>query len=460
MNATVPIIDNIGVTIFHPGNSQWDFTFMLRSKLINEYWLFIACLLAGLIVIYFTLPMAEGFKFSNGKELLSFYIPLPVSMCFLIYSAWKQPLSRKTILYALLLFLLLIIPFYSFLLEPYEHYSRDDGFRYRIMANNIAQSKTLWGSDDLVYNTSRKVYLFQPGYRYYLAIWIGIFGEEKRLFQFFNMLLYFSSIAILLSCIQTKLKKGFIEKGILLFFVLSSAFVVKNIMMGLTEWLTITLFILFCCAYLKNKRILAVCLLALVPFVRQNLLIASLLIFFWLLTQWPNWWKYAICYLLLLLLPVYHNLYYAGEWKFLSTYYNKDGYLVLESGGSLFFQFIKTFFYKLLSYTGIGWATKNFWANAVSVLCIPFGTYLYIRCIQQLNGKSRQFFLAITLSAILPTLILGGNAYYPRFEWTSLMIAFLIYGLLISKKLEEFSGFEDLPGGRQGNDGKLIPTIS
>ena len=460
MNATVPIIDKIGVTIFHPGNSQWDFTFMLRSKLINEYWLFIACLLAGLIVIYFTLPMAEGFKFSNGKELLSFYIPLPVSMCFLIYSAWKQPLSRKTILYALLLFLLLIIPFYSFLLEPYEHYSRDDGFRYRIMANNIAQSKTLWGSDDLVYNTSRKVYLFQPGYRYYLAIWIGIFGEEKRLFQFFNMLLYFSSIAILLSCIQTKLKKGFIEKGILLFFVLSSAFVVKNIMMGLTEWLTITLFILFCCAYLKNKRILAVCLLALVPFVRQNLLIASLLIFFWLLTQWPNWWKYAICYLLLLLLPVYHNLYYAGEWKFLSTYYNKDGYLVLESGGSLFFQFIKTFFYKLLSYTGIGWATKNFWANAVSVLCIPFGTYLYIRCIQQLNGKSRQFFLAITLSAILPTLILGGNAYYPRFEWTSLMIAFLIYGLLISKKLEEFSGFEDLPGGRQGNDGKLIPTIS
>ncbi|HEY5772597.1 MAG TPA: hypothetical protein VIS75_08210 [Chitinophagaceae bacterium] len=433
---------------------------MLRSKLINEYWLFIACLLFGLILIYFTLPMAEGYKFSNGKELLAFYVPLPVSMSFLIYSAWKQTLSRKTILYALLLFLLLIIPFYSFLLETYEHYSRDDGFRYRIMANNIAQNNTLWGSDDLVYNTSRKVYLFQPGDRYYLAVWIGIFGEEKRLFQFFNMLLYFSSIAMLLSCIQTKLKKGFIEKGVLLFFVLSSPFVVKNILMGLTEWLTITLFMLFCCAYLKNKKFLAVCLLALVPFVRQNLLIASLLIFFWLLTQWPGWWKYAVCYLLLLMLPVYHNLYYAGEWKFLSTYYNKEGYLVLESGDSLFLQIIKTFFYKILSYTGIGWATKNFWANAVSVLCIPLGTYLYIRCIQQLKGKNRQFFLALTLSAILPTLILGGNAYYPRFEWTNLMIAFLFYGLLVSKKLEEFSGFEDLPAGRQGNDGKLIPTFS
>ncbi len=453
MNSTVPIIDNFGVPIFHPGNLQRDFIVMLRSKLINEYWLFIVCLVTGLVIIYFTLPMAEGYKFSNGKELIAFYIPLPVSMSYLIYSAWKPPLTRKTILYSLLLFLLLIIPFYSFLLDTYEHYSRDDGFRYRIMANNIAQNKTLWGSDDLVYNTSRKVYLFQPGYRYWLAIWIGIFGEEKRLFQFVNMLLYFSSIAMLLSCIQTKLKKGFIEKGVLLFFALSSPFVVKNILMGLTEWLTITLLILFCWAYLKNKKILAICLLALVPFIRQNLLIASLLIFFWILTQWPNWWKYAVCYLLLFLLPVYHNLYYAGEWKFLSTYYSKEGWLVLESGGSLFSQIIKTFLYKLLSYTGIGWSTKNFWANAVSVLCIPFGTYLYFRCFQQLKGKSRLLFLAVTLSAILPTLILGGNAYYPRFEWTNLMIAFLFYGLLVSRKPGEFSGFED-------NEGKLIPTIS
>ena len=426
---------------------------MLRSKLVKENWLFITCLITGLIIIYFTLPMAEGYQFSNGKELLAFYIPLPVSMIFIIFSAWKQTLSRKTILYALLLFLLLIIPFYSILLDTYEHHLRDDGFRYRIMANNIAQNKTLWGSDDLVHHTNRKVYLFQPGYRYWLAIWIGIFGEEKRLFQFFNMLLYFSSIVVLLFCIQTKLKKGFIEKGVLLFFVLSSPFVVKNILMGLTEWSTITVFIFFCCAYLKNKKILAVCLLALIPFIRQNLLITSLLIFFWLLTQWPNWWKYAVCFLLLLLLPVYHNLYYAGEWKFLATYYNQGDYLVLEPGSSLFLKIIKTFLYKFLSYLGISWATKNLWANAISVLCIPFGTYLYFRCIQQLKGKNRQLFLAVTLSAILPTLILGGNAYYPRFEWTNLMIAFLFYGLLFYKKMGEFSGFED-------NDRKLIPTVS
>jgi len=258
---------------------------------------------------------------------------------------------------------------------------------------------------------------------------------------------------VLLSCIQTKLKKGFIEKGVLLFFVLSSPFVVKNILMGLTEWSTITVFIFFCCAYLKNKKILAVCLLALIPFIRQNLLITSLLIFFWLLTQWPNWWKYAVCFLLLLLLPVYHNLYYAGEWKFLATYYNQGDYLVLEPGSSLFLKIIKTFLYKFLSYLGISWATKNLWANAISVLCIPFGTYLYFRCIQQLKGKNRQLFLAVTLSAILPTLILGGNAYYPRFEWTNLMIAFLFYGLLFSKKMGEFSGFEN-------NDRKLIPTVS
>ena len=224
-------------------------------------------------------------------------------------------------------------------------------------------------------------------------------------------------------------------------------------MMCLTEWLAITLFILFSCAYLKNKKILAVCLLALVPFIRQNLLIASLLIFFWLLTQWPNWWKYAVCYFLLLLLPVYHNLYYAGELKFLSTYYNKEGYLVLESGSSLFYQISKTVLYKVFSYTGISLTTKNFWANALSVVCIPFGTFLYIRCIRYLKGKSRQLFLAVTLSVILPTLILGGNAYYPRFEWTNLMIAFLFYEIVVSKKPGEFTGYDD-------DDGKLMPASS
>jgi hypothetical protein len=280
------------------------------------------------------------------------------------------------------------------------------------------------------------VYLFQPGYRYYLAAWIGLFGEEKRLFQFFNMLLYFSSIVLFISFVNKKIQQGFIEKSILLFLLFSSPFVVKNILMGLTEWLVITLFIFFTCAYLKNKRMLAICLLALVPFIRQNLLISSLLILFWLLLQWPHWWKYAIPYLILLFLPLYHNLYYAGQWKFFSTYYNKGDYLIFEPGSSLFIQISKTILYKLLSYAGIEWGSRNFWIATLSALYIPFGTFVYIRCINHLKGSYRSIFLAVTLAAILPTLILGGTAYYPRFEWVNLMIAFLFFSVVVLKKQE------------------------
>ena len=386
--------------------------------------------------------MAEGYQFSNGKALVSFYIPLPLSMVFLIWSCWHKPINFKTGLLSLLLLLLLLVPFYSFFSDTYEHYSRDDAFRYRVMATNIAIKKTLWGSDDLVFNTDRKVYLFQPGYRYYLAAWIALFGEEKRFFQFFNMLLYFSSVVLLFACFNKKSKSDFIDRGILIFFLLSSAFVVKNILMGLTEWFVATTFILFASAYLKNKKTLSVCLLALVPFIRQNLLISSVFIALWLLIQWPQWWKWATLYVLVLLLPVYHNLYYAGEWKFLSTYVDKTGYLVLEQGTSLFTQIAKTILHKLFAYTGIYWGAENFWAIALAVICIPVGTFIYLNCVRRLKGRNRLFFLAATLSAIIPTLILGGNAYYPRFEWVNLMIALVFYCLLISKKQEPIAAVE------------------
>jgi hypothetical protein len=88
--------------------------------------------------------MAEGYKFSNGKALVAFYIPLPLSMTFLMGSCWKRSLTRKSIKLAFLLYLLLIVPFYSYLLETYDHHLRDDAFRYRIASTHIAQSKTLW----------------------------------------------------------------------------------------------------------------------------------------------------------------------------------------------------------------------------------------------------------------------------------------------------------------------------
>ena len=60
----------------------------------------------------------------------------------------------------------------------------------------------------------------------------------------------------------------------------------------------------------------AVVVLALVPFVRQNLLIASLLLVGVVVVGSRRWWLLAP-YGLVLALPLIHNLYYADEFRFL-----------------------------------------------------------------------------------------------------------------------------------------------
>lgn len=404
------------------------------SVLIKKYALFLFCLVAGTIAIYFLIPAAKDYQYANGKALLAFYIPLPICLFYLAFHCWRGKISGKTLVATMLLFLLLSTSFYSVLLNSYDHFPQDDASRYRIMAEHIANNNNLWGADDLVYNTTQKVYLFQPGYRYYLAGWIKIFGKETRAFQLFNMFLYLLVAGYFLILISKKNSPSKIEKGIILFVLLSSPFVTKNIMMGLMEWLCVVLFLLFVICYWQNKNLLATLSIALLPFLRQNLLLISLLIFLWMIYSNRKMARYGILYVIVLLLPLYHNLYYAGEWKFLATYYNSQGFLVLDPGNSFAIQITKTVFFKLISYSGIDFQLKNLWANAISIICIPLGTITYIFSITKLKGKNKWIYLAITLSAIVPTLILGGRAYYPRFEWVNLAIALSFFVLLQHKQ--------------------------
>ena len=75
--------------------------------------------------------------------------------------------------------------------------------------------------------------------------------------------------------------------------------------------------------YLKQKYFFAIVFLSLLPFIRQNLLIISLIIYFVIMF---NIYKkssnkntiiyYTIIYFSILFLPIYHNLFYGGELKF------------------------------------------------------------------------------------------------------------------------------------------------
>ena len=397
-------------------------------------WLFISCLLVGLAVIFLTKPLAAEFSFSNGKQLVAYYFALPLSIFYFMAVTYLRGPQKFSFWLALLLFFLLMIPFGDSFLKTYAYLEQDDGFRYRVVATNIAMNQNLWGSDDLIYGTDTRTYMIQPGYRYYLAAWIFLFGEENRLFQFFNMFVYLIAVLMLLKKMERISIGALFRKGFTLFILLSSFFVVKLILMGLSEWLAVTLFILSVCSWFSSSLTLAAILLALIPFLRQNLLLFSFFVFAWMVVKEKRKWLFISLYSSILLLPLYHNLYYAGKWKFFSTYTNTETFLVLDFEGSYLSKIVKTVLYHVSLYGGINWRLDNHFANILAVTFIPLGTFLMMYAYFQLKAGARIWFLLITLSAIVPTLIIGGTAYYPRFEWVNLCLAALAYILLHNQK--------------------------
>lgn len=375
-------------------------------------------------------PLASGFQLSNGKALIAFYIPLPLSIGTLVWNFLYGPWNNKSGVFSLLIFLILILPLTFLWFSSYNYLPQDDGYRYNLMAEEIARSGSLWGADDLVFNTSFKYYLFQPGYKYYVAGYISVMGKETRLFQLWNMFLYLIAVTTFLYSFRKDYQGSFIEKGTLAFLLLSSPFVVKLIMIGLSEWLLACLLLFLAASILQRKMVTAIVCLALIPFIRQNLLISTLLLFPLLLYHSRFRWHWILVYVSLLLLPLYHNLYYAGVWKWLSTYPSSYGYLTLFNADNIIEQWGLTIGVKLFSYTGIHLLHPFSSSMLVALAFIPLGTALYIMILRKFRGKEKVIFLSITLSSILPTIILGGQSYFPRFEWVNLLLALLVYIML------------------------------
>ena len=204
---------------------------------------------------------------------------------------------------------------------PVWHYYFDDPGRYSGYAHFMLVQKTLWGGDAIAgMGQNVAYYVDQPGYRYFLAFMIQVLGGEHRLMQLGNMLVYLFSILIFLLTIKNSLKKVHFV-WIASFFILSLPYAANNILEGLSEWLAVTLFLYFCSFILRERVTAAVILLALVPFVRQNLLLTSGILLILVLaykikgkTRLLN----VVIFLAVLCLPAYHNLYYADELRFLT----------------------------------------------------------------------------------------------------------------------------------------------
>lgn len=209
--------------------------------------------------------------------------------------------------------------------------------------------------------------------------------------------------------------------------------------MGLPEWLTVLLLMWVCYCYIAwNKRLAAVFLLGLVPFFRQNLLIATMLLFGWMLMKNKPKGSMVILFLVPLLLPLYHNLYYAGDWRFFVDVFQLP-FLNYNVGS----QQAKGLNYSLIisniiHYFGFDLENGRVIFSFIAALFLPYATILFFYFIKLLSTRTYKFlFFLICMSAIGP-IILFGNAYYPRFELVNVavsLIAFLLFYAFANDKL-------------------------
>lgn len=207
--------------------------------------------------------------------------------------------------------------------------------------------------------------------------------------------------------------------------------------MGLPEWLTIIILIWVCYLYLVPKhRAFSVFLLGLVPFFRQNLLITVLILFGWVLAKNRQKVPMIILFALPLLLPVYHNLYYANEWRFFVDVFQVP-FLQYDNQQKASGLNIPLLFSNVIHYLGLDYENGQFLFSPIAFIFLPLSTvmfFLFVKAMPTLFYKL--FFVMITMSAVLP-IILFGYAYFPRFEVVNVVVMLTTFLLLYPNQFNE-----------------------
>lgn len=197
--------------------------------------------------------------------------------------------------------------------------------------------------------------------------------------------------------------------------------------MGLPEWFTVVLLMWVACCWFRRQELPAVLLLALVPFFRQNLLVAALLLFIYLITNTRQKFQLTCMFAGVLLLPLYHNLYYAGEWRFFVDVFQYPFFEYAEHNSVASGINYSLLLANIIHYAGFDIEQGKLVFSFIAAIFLPFATIIYFYLVVNLHRtRSRIIFLLITGSAIGPT-ILFGNAYYPRFELVNVLIAIVSF---------------------------------
>jgi len=403
------------------------------KKLFSKYeFLFFASVaVTGIISSFLTYPLVDGYKYNSGRDLIGLYVPPVLAVFYVTVMIYRKEYNRKLLIKMVILYLVQITPFVPLFHQAYLPTPYDDFAKSYVYARNIVDNHTLWGGDKLIYTKAGYSYVTQPGYRYFLAAQLLIFRGLYRVISFINIGLLIVGIYYLQKAIQVLVSEKLLRSGMLLVVLLALPYAIKNLLMGMPESVTVLLLIVFTYLYvIRRNKATAIFILGMIPFFRQNLLITVLLLGFWILFNSREKVKLVISFLVPLLLPLYHNLYYAGEWRFFVRIYKllyQNNPFDRSPIASINYQFILN---NILHYAGIDIQNGRFTVPLVAVIFLPLSLLLYFIFIRKLRPfKLKVIFIIVTLTAVVPTIFLG-NAYYPRFEFVNVIVMLVSYLLL------------------------------
>lgn len=406
------------------------------QKLLSKKEFLYTCVGLGFLTILLTAPWLQTSSLVVGVHTISIVLFLFINVAIAWLVSHNEPLQKNHILLLLVIFLITATPFIPYIGSEIEFNEKNDVWRYYTYAQNMLESGTLWGGDALLYEGQRH-YVDQPGYRYLMAASLMLTSGPTRGLQLFHIFLYWTAVIWFLYALsRTKTLHSSQKNLVILFVLLSVAFAVKAILLGISEWFAAALSMIGFALIIRKSYWVAIVVFSLIPFFRQNLLISVILLVGWIifihLTTNRQKLIYGLSALIILLLPVWHNLYFANDFRLLVTNTAVPIEFTTENIKAIITRILQRFAH----YAGITFESSSYSSMVLGLMIAPLGSFLVVYFATSISRLERLFYISLILCTVTPTLILGW-AYYPRFEYLNLW--FLISaGLILLNKKQHF----------------------